>query len=295
MTKFIDLTGNIYGNLTVLSRAPNNKWNKACWYCQCICGNIGSISTNQLKCGTIQSCGCRRKSSLKDRVGHIYSKLKVIKLERSDYSGSYWQCLCECGNTITVSSRCLRSGNTKSCGCIRNPDLTGQRFGKLILIQKTKVSPNWSESRMAYKCKCDCGREKTISLISLQRGAKSCGFCDRDKLKLAFGEAVFNSLVGKYKQSARKRNLDFKLSNDELRILFQDNCYYCGTAPYRKMKNSSGKGYFIYNGIDRVDNNKGYINNNVVTCCIQCNKAKLDMDLNDFLDLVKKIYKRHCL
>lgn len=45
--------------------------------------------------------------------------------------GSRWECLCECGTTIIVSTRSLTSGNTTSCGCFKreyfatnNPSLT---------------------------------------------------------------------------------------------------------------------------------------------------------------------------
>ncbi len=47
---------------------------------------------------------------------------------------------------------------------------------------------------------------------------------------------------------------------------------------------------FIYNGIDRIDSSKGYIQGNVVTCCRTCNVAKMDMDYKEFINHITKIY-----
>lgn len=45
------------------------------------------------------------------------------------------------------------------------------------------------------------------------------------------------------------------------------------------------------NGIDRVDNNKGYTLNNCVPCCKTCNQAKHRLSQEYFIEWVEKIYK----
>ena len=57
MSKAIDLTGQVFGNLTVIARAENNKRNKAQWLCQCACGKRKVVSRKALKAGQ-KSCGC---------------------------------------------------------------------------------------------------------------------------------------------------------------------------------------------------------------------------------------------
>jgi len=47
------------------------------------------------------------------REGSIYIHVKTMKTAKK------WICLCECGNTIEVRQDSLRSGNTKSCGCLK--------------------------------------------------------------------------------------------------------------------------------------------------------------------------------
>ncbi len=58
--------------------------------------------------------------NFKDLTGQKFGKLTVKKLLRIDKEhGAIWLCDCECGNTTEVPSRKLKSGNTKSCGCLR--------------------------------------------------------------------------------------------------------------------------------------------------------------------------------
>lgn len=55
-----------------------------------------------------------------DLSGQKYGKLTVIKrLQNNTHKGSVWLCKCDCGNIVNVWGNCLRSGNTKSCGCLR--------------------------------------------------------------------------------------------------------------------------------------------------------------------------------
>lgn len=57
-TNFKDLTGQKFGKLTVLERAPNNRFGNTCWKCQCECGSITIVDVNNLRQGTTISCGC---------------------------------------------------------------------------------------------------------------------------------------------------------------------------------------------------------------------------------------------
>ena len=52
-------------------------------------------------------------------TGLRFSKLTVIEREGSKSGKPLWSCLCDCGNNITTLGESLRSGNTKSCGCLQ--------------------------------------------------------------------------------------------------------------------------------------------------------------------------------
>lgn len=55
---WVDLTGNKYGMLTVLGESGRNKNKMKIWRCKCECGNETLVTTNNLKRGHTQSCGC---------------------------------------------------------------------------------------------------------------------------------------------------------------------------------------------------------------------------------------------
>jgi hypothetical protein len=63
MNKFIDLSGNIYGRLTVI-KFDCVRNNKVRWICKCICGNEKSILAHALKSKETKSCGCLAKDNL---------------------------------------------------------------------------------------------------------------------------------------------------------------------------------------------------------------------------------------
>jgi len=58
MSACIDLSGKIYGRLTVIKRLPNNKFKSAVWLCKCECGKEAEVETGNLKSGNTMSCGC---------------------------------------------------------------------------------------------------------------------------------------------------------------------------------------------------------------------------------------------
>lgn len=130
MPKLIDLTGKIFGKLTVLER-DNTKKHEAYQVCKCECGNIKSIQGSALRTGKTLSCGCLRKETAKinmknnrqdisiDETGNRYGKLTVLyKVPNNKTGGCKQHCLCDCGNEIDVIGQSLRNGNTKSCGCL---------------------------------------------------------------------------------------------------------------------------------------------------------------------------------
>ncbi len=69
------------------------------------------------------------------------------------------------------------------------------------------------------------------------------------------------------------------------------NCNYCGDPPSCTMYNRNKSDFYIYNGIDRVDNNVGYVLDNAVSCCKVCNRAKYNMAEEEFLSWTERLGK----
>lgn len=99
------------------------------------------------------------------------------------------------------------------------------------------------------------------------------------------------ALYSSYKHSSKSRNITFNLSFDKFKKLISSSCHYCSSPPSSQYKNKCYN--LTYNGIDRIDNNIGYENNNVVTCCWFCNKMKHNMTHEDFVNRVIMIYENY--
>lgn len=112
-----------------------------------------------------------------DMVGRTFGHLTVIKRSGSKNGQAMWRCQCDCGKTVAaIHGSSLRRGLTKSCGCGKALEMTGRRFGRL-----TVLSRNGSKNESAlWRCRCDCGQEKTIRGDALRGGlTKSCGCLPR--------------------------------------------------------------------------------------------------------------------
>ena len=127
------------------------------------------------------------------QVGEKFGLLTILKEvpspENRKTKGKYYLCLCECGKEKIADRKGLVSGGVQSCGCLRASrvsaaitiDLTGQRFGKLIVLEKIdyKDTPNRSEA--LWRCQCDCGNLTTVKGTNLREGrTKSCGCLQRE-------------------------------------------------------------------------------------------------------------------
>ena len=65
-----------------------------------------------------------------DLVGKKFGRLTVLKYVYSKYKKRHWLCQCDCGNISVVSTSQLKSGKTKSCGCLRR-ETTSQNAKKI--------------------------------------------------------------------------------------------------------------------------------------------------------------------
>jgi hypothetical protein len=186
---------------------------------------------------------------------------------------------------------------------IRKPDhtknITGCRFGRLTAIESTGKRGNGG---MKWKCVCDCGNTVYVRVGLLTSGnTKSCGCLAKDvrdyhreqhnkNRRLSSGESTCRSVYNEYRISARRRKIHWALSLDEFRDLVTQPCRYCGIEPLSVRVQKGYYGEFVFNGVDRADNNIGYIVQNCVPCCTTCNVAKATMIQVDFLSWVSRVY-----
>lgn len=99
-----------------------------------------------------------------------------------------------------------------------------------------------------------------------------------------YNESLNSIMLKKYKNyytGAKKRNLSFDISESEFENLIKNDCYLCGIKTDEKHKN----------GVDRLDNNIGYIITNCNSCCVSCNYMKRIYNLGEFLNKLKDIHE----
>ena len=171
-------------------------------------------------------------------------------------------------------------------------ELTGKRFGRLIVIERSY--PNRFKHPV-WLCKCDCGNDKIVPGYNLRTGrTKSCGCFGKERRALAtrldYGLSCMRRTIKQYKNSAKRRGISWNLTEDQFKEITQKVCSYCGAKPNNRTKDKESFGDYIYNGIDRIDNNKGYSVNNIVPCCKSCNSTKGVASQKDFKARIKRIY-----
>lgn len=166
-------------------------------------------------------------------------------------------------------------------------DLTGRRFGKWKVLRRYK---NTNRGQTRWVCFCGgCNRNLIVTAGNLRSGrTSSCQQCSK---RLPDGEASPRSLYREYRQGAKERELSFRLSLKQFKKLTSDLCHYCGTKPEQIWKRGETNGYYVYNGIDRMNNSRGYSLRNCVSCCGNCNKAKRITDYQPFLKWIRRVYE----
>lgn len=162
------------------------------------------------------------------QIGEKYGLLTIIKEvpqpENRKTKSKYYLCSCECGKEKIADRKGLISGGVKSCGCLRAQrvsqavtiDITGQRFGKLLVLHKIDYRNTPDKSEAMWYCQCDCGNTTSVRGTSLREGAtKSCGCLQREtasqlSAKNEVGNRYGRLLVIEKIGSTQKQNVIWK-------------------------------------------------------------------------------------
>lgn len=122
------------------------------------------------------------RKQVQDRRGFVSGRLTVIGPHSKHGRRVFWLCQCECGGTKEVEWGSLKSGTTRSCGCLplgsvpgkqrEVADLSGRRFAMLTVIRRAKNRGH----KVRWICRCDCGMEREFDISKVKGGrTQSCG------------------------------------------------------------------------------------------------------------------------
>jgi 5-methylcytosine-specific restriction endonuclease McrA len=234
----------------------------------------------------------------KNITNQKFNMLTAISFDHVNNSGKhFWLFKCDCGKEIIKRRDQVLNGKFKTCGehdrGSRHIEILGQKFGKLTAIKRIQ---NNKTNHQQYLFRCDCGNEKVISKIIATSGQVICCGCRitenakilNYKRNLDPNKSALNKLIYQYKICAKRRNIEFNISDEDFINLTKLNCNYCGTPPSQIKKLI--KSEYIYTGVDRVDSAKSYDLNNCVPCCGICNRMKMAYPLDIFLKQIELIY-----
>lgn len=207
--KFEDLSGRMFGRLTVLYRTDDevmSNGNKTPRYaCVCECGVFVRTRATSLRSGHTSSCmKCNRSesmvgSNLEDLTGQKFNRWLVLERAKSalEPSGRYatvWKCQCECGTIRNVRANALKGNVTYSCGCYKydqlsvERDLVGESFGLWTVIEKSSenwISPTNGRWYHTWICECECGTVRNVVEQSLiTNKTTSCGCTTEPSLEV---------------------------------------------------------------------------------------------------------------
>jgi hypothetical protein len=183
--------------------------------------------------------------------------------------------------------------------CMKKIDWTGYKFYKLTFVKSTNKlrSTGTGHGGTIWEALCDCGNTFNCEPQRVKSGnCKSCGCWRKEQSSKGVQrkhEPRISSAMYVWRRAYK--DCDFNLFLE----LSQKDCYYCSRSPYRIFNAYSSKkseyqkenGSFTYNGLDRLNSDLGHTPNNIVPCCTECNKAKLDMSEEHFLKLIEMIYR----
>jgi hypothetical protein len=125
---FRNLAGKRFGRWTVLDRVAEAGISR--WRCVCDCGWSSCVRATRLRNGSSRSCGCVAAQGPRalDMTGQRFGRLTVqARQGKSAHGEATWRVRCDCGQAFEVVGRSLRTGNTRSCGCLRAELARGRR------------------------------------------------------------------------------------------------------------------------------------------------------------------------
>lgn len=194
-----DLSTKTFGIYTVLEQdiETSNAKKRVYWKCRCNkCNNETSVRGDGLTRLPKNCPNCRYPNL----TGKQYGLLTVLEKGKTDKNGHvYWICQCQCGTIKEIAGSNLTQG-TQSCGCLQSKiasethllDLTGQKFGKLTVLQKTSTV---GDKRVKWLCKCDCGTQIEVQSNNLTNGhTQSCG-CIKSLGELKIREILLSNKI----------------------------------------------------------------------------------------------------
>jgi hypothetical protein len=221
-------------------------------------------------------------SRLRDLTGLKFGSWEVLRRGPNGRSGkgvqTRWLCKCVCGTEKLVWRSSLIARQSTSCGCSRVTDLTGKRYGYLLVLRR---GPDTPAGIFRWVCLCEnCGKE-TLTTGCGEITARSCG-CSRIETVTTHGlcGSVAYFLWQAAQQRAKKRGHVFTITPAD--IVVPTHCPLLGVVLKRRDGNKKGTASPNAPSIDRIDPSVGYEKSNIQVISHRANSIKNNATFEEF-------------
>lgn len=201
-----DIVGHRFGKLVAVNVVGRDKNNNMIWHCKCDCGSDVDVVCHNLLSGNTSSCGCLKGGhNKKNMIGKRFGKLTVISEAGSNGKRStLWLCKCDCGNEKIIDGERLRSGHTKSCGCLQKSNVS--KRATIHGMSRTRFYNIW----LGIKNRCTNENEPAYK----NYGGRGVVVCDRWHKFENFKEDMYSSYLAHVKEFGEKNTSIDRINND---------------------------------------------------------------------------------
>ena len=159
---------------------------------------------------------------LRIKQGDVYGYWTALEDDECINERRYVFCRCKCGTEKKVRVDGLLKGVSKSCGCLKSPnikDCIGHKYGNLTIIGEGN-----NPRVKSVKCLCDCGNVVEKHFDKVLNGKRTtCGRCNYQQVKIgdAFGRWT---VIGKSRKSKSSYHKEWlcKCSCEKQTIMYVD-------------------------------------------------------------------------
>lgn len=219
MARFIDLTGQTFGRLTVLERVDTGNHSYATWLCKCSCGKIKEVRSCHLRSGAIISCGCYQKEiARKCNSTHKESKTRLYNEWQHMKKRCYWKNYNAYnlygGRGITVCDEWRNSFEAFKDWALSNG------YSDELTLDRIDINKNYEPSNCRWATKYVQSNNRSINRIVEYHGEKGVyeGMCR----KLNVNQTTVRSRM--------KKGYSFEDAVD----MFEKTAPYKATSEYKK-------------------------------------------------------------
>lgn len=199
--RYIDIRGMRFGRLTAINPTEQREEKSVVWKCQCDCGNIAYVGYRSLSRGYAKSCGCIAHEK-RDIANQRFGKLVALYPDKPRKNRpAKWVCRCDCGSLCSVTISNLRSGHTKSCGCLRSEEYRTLVEGtclEVIASQKINRNNRSGVKGVSYYAKTD----SWVATIGLRKQRRFLGQFDTvseaENARKQAEEQLFKPIIERY-------------------------------------------------------------------------------------------------